>query len=225
MTLGKFERLAGDGLIGCRLAVTALVVVSVGACASSDNGTSGIAGFSACGGSLAGSWRVVATEVDIEHSPRPARPGVPQNPASCGRYVTSASWNAAGMIMSFVPATSSTPDVTLYERTIEGSEAFVETLDISALCVSGFEGATCDSVAASLEPDAETTCEASAAPCTCTSIHTSAGRNTTVVAVHDGGYATEDGTAGEYCRKGETLEQAQRGATGNIVTWMQLQKI
>jgi len=206
--------------------VMALIVVSAGACGSGGNGTPGIAGFTACGGSLAGNWRVVATEVDIEHSPRPTRPGVPENPASCGRYVTSATWNAAGVIMSFVPATSNDPDVPLYSRTIEGNQSFVETLSISAGCANdGFHGDTCDAVAASREPNAESTCDTSAAPCTCTSIRVDAGAMTVMVAAQDGEYATYDGSAGEYCRKGETLEQAQRGVAGNIVTWMKLQKI
>jgi hypothetical protein len=221
----EYHRLARCELTRLLVAIT-LIVVSLGACGAGDNGKAGIAGFTACGGSLAGNWRVVATEVDIEHSPRPARPGVPEKPASCGRYVTSASWNAAGVIMSFVPATSSDPDFAFYTRTIEGKQSFVETLSVSAVCASeGFGGATCDSVAASLEPDAETTCDTSAAPCTCTAILIGATPTTVMLAAHDGEYAADDGTAGEYCRKGQTLEQAQRGATGNIVAWMQLQKI
>ncbi len=54
--------------MGRLFAAMALIVVSVGACGSGGSGTRGIAGFTACGGSLAGSWRVVATEVDIEQA-------------------------------------------------------------------------------------------------------------------------------------------------------------
>ena len=89
--------------------------------------------------------------------------------------------------MSFVPATSNDPDVPLYSRTIEGNQSFVETLSISAGCANdGFHGDTCDAVAASLEPNAESTCDTSAAPCTCTSIRVDAGAMTVMVAAQDG---------------------------------------
>lgn len=224
-TLAKSILLAVKCLIGRLFAGTALMAVSVGACGSSGDGTSGIAGFTACGGSLAGTWRVVATEVDIEHSPHPARGDTFKSLASCGRYVTSASWNAEGLMMSFVPATSSDPDVAVYARTTEGSQSFVETLNISAACArDSFNGASCELVAARLAPDAEITCDTSMAPCTCISIYADMSASTEMLSTYDGEYFT-DGTTGEYCRKGVTLEQAQRGITGNIVTWMQLQKI
>jgi hypothetical protein len=128
--------------------------------------------------------------------------------------------------MSFVPGTSSDPDIAVYTRTTDGNQSFVITLSISAACArDGFEGATCEFVAASLEPDAESTCDTNVAPCTCVAVFDDMSPTTATVVAHNGGYATDSGTAEEYCRKGETLEQAQRGTTGNIVSWMRLQKI
>ena len=134
-------------------------------------------------------------------------------------------WNTEGVTITFVRSTSSDPDVALYMRSIEGNLSLTETLSISAACASeGFEGATCDVIVASLEPEGEGRCNGSQAPCTCTM--TVAGREapTVMVAAQDGSYATAEGAAWAYCREGDTLEQAAWGAYGNIVTWMRLEK-
>jgi hypothetical protein len=198
-----------------------LGALAIGAC-SSGHGVSGIDGFKACGGSLTGSWRVVATENDFETAPPPPVPGVP---VACSGFISSRVWNTAGVSITFVPSTSNDPSVALYMRSIEGNLSLTETLSISAGCASeGFGGATCDVIAASLEPDGEGRCNASEAPCTCTMTIASKEAPTVMVAAHDGSYETAEGLAWGYCRDGDTLEQAAWGVYGNIVTWMRLQR-
>jgi len=203
-----------------------LAALSVGACGSNHEDTSGIAGFRACGGLLTGSWQAVATEVDLQHSPQPAWAGASPFTDVCNHSLTAATWDAQGLGLSFAPMPSDNPDFAVYEESRLGHQSFINSLSISVECARAeFPDLDCAAIASRMLPNGEAECDVDAPPCACTSTISTDEATTSVVSARDGRYFSDFGTAQEYCRKGNTLELADRGRTGNVVTWMKLEQL
>lgn len=192
------------------------------ACASDDGTMSGLAAFKACGGSLTGTWQVVASEVDAA---KVAASSEASLPSACKGVIQSVGFDAKGATVTYAESTANTPGVVLYERSAMGGISWTESLSVSPACATDqYGGTNCAVVASALKAKGAAQCSPSTAPCSCTLTITDVADAPDTVTVQGVQFTTEEGDIYEFCRKGDAMEQARRDDSGNLVAWMKLTK-
>ena len=199
--------------------VLALGLLQATGCSSDhDDTASGLAAFKACGGSLTGTWQVVASEVDAAKVAASADTGLP---SVCRGMVQSVGFDAKGATVTYAQSTANTPGVALYDRTATGGISWTETLSVSPACATDQYGGTdCTVVASALKAKGAAQCSPGMAPCSCTLTITDTADAPDTVTVQGGQFTTEKGDiytvfrgggpARSRAREGEGLARGRR---------------